>query len=86
MGWIRTSDRLPDKDGRYLTVTHVNSSWVSITVFTMSVHEVGVPLAEGETDRPGFVDSRYDWGEYVCEEDVTENITHWMPLPELPND
>lgn len=59
--WIKCSDRLPEEDGDYLTVTQNRvHRWIALT-----------PFKKG-----GWSQVYIDW----------TKVSHWMPLPELPEE
>ena len=77
--WISVNDRLPEKDGAYLTVINLFGYHSSINVhyFAKDGEAVDEYNLAGEKDVWYFYDSEYG---YVS----TDSVTHWMPLPELP--
>lgn len=79
--WIPVTERLPDKDGKYLVHKNIfGDSYVSAIWFAKDGRKV----------------SRYDfenrwenvWYEYDSEYGYVaiDSVTHWMPLPEPPKD
>lgn len=78
MQWISVKDRLPEKDGEYLVFTEQRDCFNAL--FESEIGdggEFGVWLNSYHPDTLGFLDS--EWQEY-------EGITHWMPLPEPPEE
>ena len=77
--WISVKDRLPEKDGAYLTVINLFGYRSSINVhyFAKDGEAVDEYNLAGEKDVWYFYDSEYG---YV----PTDSITHWMPLPQPP--
>ena len=77
--WISVKDRLPEKDGAYLTVINCFGYHSSINVhyFAKDGEAVDEYNLAREKDVWYFYDSEYG---YVS----TDSVTHWMPLPELP--
>lgn len=77
MDWISVKDRLPEKSGEYLVYRppYVCTAWFAESLCNNPQFEY-----EGMPDLPGFYngDGEGDWVEY--------GITHWMPLPERPED
>jgi Protein of unknown function (DUF551) len=72
--WIKTSDRLPD-----------NATLVLIII--CGEHAIG----ELRWDRPGFEDTYKAFQYWADPTDDGQDwewgvVTHWMPLPELPED
>ena len=77
--WIPVSERLPKKDGRYLVVKLLfdKTQWQDVLRFAKDGAKTSPYDLAGQTN----VWYRYD-SEYG---DVpTDNVTHWMPLPEMP--
>lgn len=70
MDWIPCSERLPEKDGRYLCV------WID--------NDVAMFLFSNKHFRLSRHFS-FDTGEIDTDE-IDSIITHWMPLPEPPED
>lgn len=78
--WIPVTERLPKINGRYLTVMYR-------TVDPQYRNELG----DGDTE---VRITRYYQGEWKVplhspkwiNEAITDIVTHWMPLPELPTD
>lgn len=87
MDWISVNERLPENDGQYLAVYQSpfgNISYITIENYSSDLYKV---------DDFDFYEYRgkkhYGWYGYDSEYgnyEVTNNITHWMPLPELPLD
>lgn len=79
--WISVKDRLPEKDGNYLC--YLECGAVCEAAFDSTIASEGEEFPFGEwvavynSDTLGFTDSY--WEEY-------DAITHWMPLPEPPQD
>ena len=77
--WISVKDRLPEKNGAYLTV--INCFGRHLTIDVHSFAKDGEAVDEynlaGEKDVWYFYDSEYG---YV----PSDSVTHWMPLPEPP--
>lgn len=73
-GWIPCSERLPEKDGRYL-------------VANATVGVIGVKSFAVEKRLNGRGQERRDVWWYLDDEwadQVATGITHWMPLPQPP--
>ena len=83
--WISVKDRLPDSDGRYLVCRSITKSIKSIGVskFTKNPYHVDkYDFSEYKgCKKPIFYEYDSEWG--YCELD---DVTHWMPLPELPKE
>lgn len=77
--WISVKDRLPDEDGKYLCVKDalgtpcVNVCWFSKDLFKVDKYD----FFDKKGIR-GFYNYSSEWGYYGTD------VTHWMPLPELP--
>jgi len=81
--WISVTERLPEEDGKYLTVYNLNiipqTPWMKVCRFAKNLHEV---------DRYAFQKKKSGFYEYDSEYGYCEvsGITHWIPLPEPPKD
>ena len=77
--WISVEDRLPEKDGAYLTVINCFGyhSIIKVRYFAKDGEAVDEYNLAGEKYVWYFYDSEYG---YVS----TDSVTHWMPLPEPP--
>ena len=77
--WISVDDRLPEKDGAYLTtLKHFGRySGVYIRCFSKDGEMVDEYKLAGQKCVWYFYDSEYG---YIS----TDYVTHWMPLPEKP--
>ena len=77
--WISVDDRLPEKDGAYLTVINCFGyhSYIDVHSFAKDGESVDEYNLAGEKDVWYFYDSEYG---YV----PSDSVTHWMPLPALP--
>lgn len=77
MNWIPVAERLPD-EGQDVLVYSPKGVFKDPVMCTVSLQKASY-LERGYTwDASGF-------GGADCEFDFDENnITHWMPLPELP--
>jgi hypothetical protein len=74
--WISTKDRLPEKDGHY--ITYSPDCGISLTPFASDLRLIDDIRF---TKKAGWYEYDDYWGEY---EDVSEVISYWMPLPEPP--
>jgi hypothetical protein len=80
--WISVKDRLPEKDGMYLTTSKYPNNenmYINCTKFCVDGSLVD------EFDLGGKQNIFYDFDEDVNYY-ALEYITHWMPLPEPPMD
>lgn len=82
--WVRTKDRLPTANGRYLVCINrppYLREYIKIAHFARNLEAASLDFkyADGYC-RSGFynVDGEGDWEE--------TNVTHWMSLPEPPED
>lgn len=78
--WISVADRLPERNGEYLVATKMFGRRMVLTVsFATDLYEI--EKRNFPEHGPGwykFSDMRgfYEW----------EGVTHWMPLPDLPEE
>ena len=77
--WFSVKDRLPDENGNYLCCWGEHKSIV-IFSFAKNLRKVDKYDFKG-INRAGWYDCDSEWG--YCER---TNVTHWMPLPELPKE
>ena len=81
--WIPVSERLPEEDGKYLTVHTLNTippqPWIEVCWFAKNLHKVD--KYEFPKKKAGFYQSDSEYGNYEV-----SGISHWMPLPEPPKD
>ena len=78
--WISVDDRLPEKDGAYLTVTSIfvdKRRFIELTYFAKDGSLV---------DEYELAGRKNVWYFYnlVGDRVSTDRVTHWMPLPEPP--
>ena len=82
MEWISVNDRLPDTDGKYLCVCNFKlckSQLYSLCYFAKDLSKVDKYAFKVEKGKSGFYEDDREWGYHEC-----RDVTHWMPLPELP--
>lgn len=80
MEWISVKDKLPDKDGKYLVCTKsFLGRFTRIISYTLNYDS---PFEEEH------MQGRAIWYNYSGEagDYEVDNVTHWMPLPDLPSD
>ena len=82
--WINVKGKLPDKNGIYLCAEYskaFNRHFFEVLYFSKDLHQVDEFEFKNKKGKSGFYDYDREWGytEY-------ENVTHWMPLPELPKE
>lgn len=68
--WISVKDRLPEDDQDVLVCVNGNT----IDTGYCAIHCSGLDLQD---------DMNRHWCTYAC---VSNNVTHWQPLPELPKE
>lgn len=81
MEWHKFKDKSPDKNGRYLVVTKINSlRFMEVLRFATNLRDVD-RYDFPEEDRPGWydLDSESGYYERSC-------VTHWTELPEFPGE
>ena len=79
--WIPVTERLPDKDGKYLAFNKgivAGSGYCRVLGFAKDARKIDqYDFVEDWQNVWYFYDSEYG---YV----TTNSVTHWMPLPEPP--
>ena len=78
--WISVKDRLPEKDGAYLTVTSIfvdKRRFIDLTYFAKDGSLVDEYELAGRKNVWYFYDL---FGGCVS----TDRVSHWLPLPPLP--
>ena len=81
MDWIKTSDTLPKKNGKYLVVyKFFDYRNIGVVWFSTNLNKVDKYIFDTEK-RPGW----YELDDEVGYFERTD-ITHWAELPELPTD
>lgn len=77
--WISVKDRLPERNGEYLVATKfLGRRMVMMMSFATDLYEIE------KRDFPKHGPGWYGHGEVGFYEWV--GVTHWMLLPEVPND
>jgi len=71
MDWISVKDKLPDKRGWYLVVVRD----LIVCYITMGLFH-----------KYYGIDSMTKGGTWHADGNTTGDVTHWMPLPELPKE
>ena len=77
--WISVKDRLPDENGKYLCYHRHNCyGYMDVCSFATNLKRVDAYDFYGK-NRCGWYAYDSEYGYYEC-----SYITHWMPLPEEP--
>lgn len=79
--WISVKDRLPDKNGQYLVRRKI--------CVTVTFDVIGFAKDARKIDKHDFRKNWKDvWYYYDSEYGflTSDNVTHWMPLPEPPEE
>ena len=82
MDWISVKDRLPKKDGKYLCVCKGfigGYEYIEVLSYSKNLYKVDEYDFASFKGKRGFYSYNSEWG-YINK----NNVTHWMPLPELP--
>lgn len=83
-GWIKCDEKLPEKNGRYLATIDTVTSW-GLKLKYVAECEFRKRLCEIRYDWPDEHGWFHRWaGEKGPDEYIVKDVTHWMPLPELP--
>ena len=81
--WIPVTERLPEKDGKYLTVHTLNSippqPWIEVCWFAKDLYKVDKYDFHDKKKKSGFYQYDSEWGNFE-----RTGISHWMPIPEPP--
>ena len=79
--WISVEERLPEEDGRYLVFT---SSYLIQYVRVLSFAKDGRKV--DEYDFVSAWENVWYWYDSEWGHITTDDVTHWMPLPEPPKE
>lgn len=74
MDWISVEDRLPEEEKT------MNSLWFDVWDAGCKRREVDIKFANGK-----FIRQCEDYQGDYSHDEIMENVTHWMELPEPPN-
>ena len=98
MKWIPVTERLPEVSGRYLVIDkqtfhHESTSFVDLLLFIDGKHDPWHPekeisnLVNSSTLPSGFIGWAFQDDNYYYRTllEDREEITAWMPLPEMYN-
>lgn len=78
--WISVKERLPNKNGQYITIG--NNKVVEINYWNKNLYKVDNYDFFDKKNKNGFYNYDSEYGHY----EVTDSVTHWMPLPESPKE
>ena len=80
--WISTKEKSPSKDGEYLVVVQTyHLTFIKMLKYSKNLSKVDrYDLGDRKCAGWYFYDSEYGFCEYG-----SKDITHWMPLPDLPD-
>ena len=77
MIWISVNDRLPE-----------SSNNIVLAICLDDINDYSYPYTSDEAQSIAFYSNLHWWDETMpeeCKEDnIIEDVTHWMPLPEPP--
>lgn len=79
--WISVKDRLPTESGVYLTNVHQESDIESSDCVLMAWYQVEKPLFAPDSVGWSLLNEFYQFSDQM-----RDDITHWMPLPEPPKE
>lgn len=77
-GWIPVSERLPEKDGKYLVTMRSFCGLpqrIEVLHFATDLHKID--KFDFQAHKCGFYGSDAEWGYYEV-----DDVIAWMPLPE----
>lgn len=73
--WTPVGEALPDEPGFYLVMLAPDNDWGLMADTPLQVE------FDAYNNKPKAFTCLYD---YRADEDITEAVTHWMPLPDVP--
>ena len=85
--WISVTERLPDENGKYLTVFTVNTipprPVIEVSCYAKDLYKIDKYDFQDKKKKSGFYQYDSEWGYF----EMTD-ISHWMPMPipPLPED
>lgn len=83
--WIPVTERLPEEEGKYLTVFTINTipprPVIEVCCYAKDLYKVDKYDFQDKKRKPGFYQYDSEWGFFEM-----SDITHWMPLPEPPKE
>lgn len=81
--WIPVTERLPEEDGKYLTVFTINTRpprpVMEVCCYAKDLYKVDKYDFHDKKRKHGFYQYDSEWGFFEM-----SDISHWMPLPEPP--
>ncbi len=80
MNWISVKDRLPELDQEVLTYSEGGAIYVCYR------YDYSKEYKWSKKQIESYGSNKYSWRQLggCCMEDLGEDPTHWMPLPESP--
>ena len=83
--WIPVTERLPEENGKYLTVFTINTipprPVMEVCCYAKDLYKVDKYDFQDKKRKSGFYQYDSEWGFFEM-----SDISHWMPLPEPPKD
>lgn len=86
--WVPVTERLPEKDGKYLVCEKWDCGYgaiynIRVVSYSLNLNKVDKYDFHGkEYKRPGWFDYDSEYGHF----ETGRDITHWMPLPTPPKE
>lgn len=81
--WIPVTERLPDENGKYLTVFTVNTipprPVIEVSCYAKDLYKIDKYDFHDKKRKHGFYQYDSEWGYFEM-----QDISHWMPLPQPP--
>ena len=79
MNWIKCSERFPEKCGRYLVFERKGEHYHNLAAYNYPIVCCKPNIAYFRS----FLPDKWQWNSF---DDTNCTPTHWMPLPENPNE
>lgn len=81
--WIPVTERLPEDNGKYLTVFTVNTipprPVIEVSCYAKDLYKIDKYDFQDKKKKSGFYQYDSEWGYFEM-----SDISHWMPLPQPP--